>query len=197
MWCLFSRDRRRALAPTVASAALTFLVGGLAYGFASYLRWIHNLTLITWQWGGNNGSLLGWMSKSFTASPYFVPVVDLPLSLISVIALGISGFVLAAVLWHAQRQDIDAAVASIAIASLWCSPLGWMYYGWIALPPMLVLWRDRRLNQALVLIGAAFLWFPPLFFTAVHRSWFTVTFASSYFWGCTAFLLAAVFAGPP
>ena len=192
VWCLMSRERRQAVVPALLSCGATVLIGGLAYGFSAYPRWIANLGLVTWAWGGNNASLQGWMAKSFSASPYFVPVVRLPSSIVTSTATIISASVLLWVVWWSHRQDVDVAVSMISMASLWCSPIGWIYYGWIALPPMLILWRDGRLRAPLVYVGAACLWFPPWFYTAIPRPWWTLTFASSYFWGLTAFLLSVI-----
>ena len=48
---------------------------------------------------------------------------------------------------------------------------------------MLIMWRDGRLSRQWVFAGAACLLMSPLFAASVRSPLWTLTFASSYFWG--------------
>lgn len=201
-WCLLRRDARVAVLGSLLGATAAVALGAAVYGPFAYLEWINQLRSVSWYWGVTNASVWGWIARTWSPSPYFTAVAHLPISWVYGLSIALSTIVGVISLLRAQHVDVDQAVALLVIASLWCSPLGWIYYGWLALPPVLWLWLDGRLPPLLVLAGAVLLlWSPlPIFgwlsVRGVQTGWWSFTLGSAYFWGLTAFLLAAYYARP-
>jgi alpha-1,2-mannosyltransferase len=201
---LLRRHVRAALAAVVAMAGV--LATGLAvFGLAPYLSWVRSLGAVDWAWAGMNGSLLGFLSRAMVDNPQFAPwLVALRLALpiwLACVAIVGALTIGAAVVDHSP-EAVDRSFATLLVGALVISPLGWVYYLWLAIGPIAavaVAWVRRRakMGQAarwrfgvlaagtcacLAVPVAALLQFQPSVVA-------TLTLGSAYFWG-TALLWA-------
>jgi hypothetical protein len=196
VWCTLDRSRWRAVVWATIAGIATIGLSIAIFGWEMHAAWMANLADVTWPWGINNASFHGWLGRSFQKSAYFVPLLDIGPTAVSWIALLGGGVVLAITLWIVRAADIDQAVSAVLLASLWASPLGWIYYGWIAVPSTLALWRAGRLSTRWVSAGAICALMSPLYLRDVAAPWWSLTVASAYFWSVTCFLVAALTAVP-
>lgn len=209
---LVLRRRPGAAAVSCATAAAWFLGGLLIVGPGSYWSWLSQLASVTWTWRGPNASVLGILTRSLSENPYYTPLAVAPefilplwLPAVGIIAVA----TLAAVRFDRTSLAVDRAFAILLSAALLISPLGWIYYLWLALGPVAALaiaWSsetacDRRGSRAvavrwrrrfLMLAVPGLVW--PHFATFVLQphAWATPLLASAYFWSIAALWCAIV-----
>jgi hypothetical protein len=141
-----------------------------------------------------NGSLLGALSRSLAPSPAFAPLLIRPsfvMPLWTATAIGVA--VLS--MWHARRS-VDHAFAIGVFGALLVSPLGWVYYLWLAVPGCAAVWR-RGVPRAAVL-GFTLLCVP-LFAAPMwgHSGLSTVVVGSAYTWATLLLWFSALSARAP
>lgn len=169
----------RGIAAMCASGVICALSGSAYFGWQSYFAWMEALRAVSWVWAGMNGSLLALLTKSLSGSPTLTPVFVAP-SLIT--PLWVAGVALVC-FWsiRALSWSVDHLFAVTLLASLVISPLGWIYYLWLALPPCLALWQQR--TSACTWAGLAFQCIPLLKLGIGQPfSLATVFVASAYAW---------------
>jgi hypothetical protein len=141
-----------------------------------------------------NASLLGWVTRASSPSPRLTPLVEggeaayVMWAVTAVIGLGLTTWSV-----YRRRMDADRSLALLAVASLLFSPLGWVYYAWFLVPPLLALICTGRLaaqRAFLVPSVVASLW--PLWLSGTGRlnALATLTVGSVYFWGLLSLWLA-------
>jgi hypothetical protein len=189
---LIITGRWRAIWMLLFSVVVCFAVGVLVFGWSPYLEWLATLRSVSWPWATMNASLMAVLSRAFGASPYFTAAVLRP----SVVGgLWMAGSLLVGgISLVVARRSIDHMFAAIVLGSLLVSPLGWVYYLWLALPGCLALWSFRAPLGAW--LGLAILCVP-LF---ALRWWqpgalATLTIGSSYAWATLALWIAVVSSG--
>ena len=209
---LLLRRRFGAALVSGATAAAWFLGGLLIVGSGTYWSWLSQLASVSWAWRGPNASVLGLLTRSFAENPYYTPLavapeVILPLWLPSVAIIGFCS--LAVVTVDRTTAAVDRAFALLLAAALLVSPLGWIYYLWLAAGPGAALalrWRRKQaLDQSDPRAGAArwrlrllmlavpgLVW--PYFATFLFQphAWATPLLASAYFWSIAALWCALV-----
>lgn len=201
VYLLVTKRLRPWLVMTLAGG-LCALAGLVVFGPGAYASWLGALSAVEWWWPPMNGSITGFLGRSFSASPLFTPVADWP-ALVRPAALVLSAAaVLGLLLSLARDRSTDRAFAGLLLTAQLISPLGWVYYLWFAAGPLLGLWRSTRsraapstkLFLALALPGLVC----PLAFTIIWRTsaLATVTIGSIYWWS-TVFLWASVLSKPP
>lgn len=169
----------RAIGSMWAAGAFCGLTGAVVFGWHSYLEWTSALGEVSWVWGGMNGSLRGLLTKSLTPSPTLTPVLDAPWLVMPlwVVAVGL------VTVWSARALSwsTDHMFAVTILASLLISPLGWVYYLWLALPPCLALWQ--RQTSGLMWAGLVYQC-APLFYLGIGQPYAiaTVLLACAYVW---------------
>lgn len=185
----FAWNRRWSAVISMCVAGLTCgLLGASVFGWRSYLEWMHALGEVSWVWGGMNGSLRGLLTKSLSPSPTLTPVFEMPGLVIPlwIVAVGL------VTVWSARALSwsIDHMFAVTILASLLISPLGWIYYLWLALPPCVALWRERP--SMLMWAGLAYQC-APLFHLGIGQPYAiaTVLLACAYVWSITLLWLDA------
>lgn len=187
---LLLKGRYRAALFMIGSASAFVAVGVLVFGVANYQNWLRALSGVNWTWAVMNASIEGLLSRSFanpfTTSFIYAPEVVKPLTWgISLAVLMVSGIVL---LRDKSDRRIDRAFALLLIVALLVSPLGWIYYIWLAAAPLWALYvsrtagRSRARNVLLVIAAIGIL--SPLFVTFPWRShrWWSITIGSVYTW---------------
>lgn len=182
------RRQWRAVFAMCCAGAACALAGVAVFGWHSYLEWMQALGDVSWVWGGMNGSLRGLLTKSLSPSPALTPIFEAP-SL--VIPLWLAAIV-AVSLWsvRALSWSVDHLFAVTILASLLISPLGWVYYLWLAVPPAVALWRQR--TTVVLWTGLAYQCIP-LFHLGIGQPFrlATVFIACAYTWATVLIWLDA------
>jgi Glycosyltransferase family 87 len=177
---------------------LTLGVG--VFGLESYREWLRQAAEITWGAHYMNASIMGVLERWIGRPSGYAPVFRAR-GLVAPLGIAVSGLVGLFTLRRIARdgQDpklIDSEWASWLLASLLMSPLGWIYYLWLALPPLVVVsvqsapWARRRASDLMWLFGVVgLLWFASMTLWGQPRPWATVTLGSMYFWALMALWL--------
>jgi hypothetical protein len=187
---LLRRQGRTLIAAGMAGAAC-LAVGLVTFGLASTLDWVVQLREVQWTWAAMNGSLPGLVTRMLDASPYHTPLVEAP-RLAATLSLMLVLLVAAISLFVARTADVDRRWALLLLACLLCSPLGWIYYGWIFAGPMWLLWKDGRLWMPGLWLAAPGL-FVPMWLTApTTHALATLTLGSVYTWTYLGLWLAVL-----
>jgi hypothetical protein len=186
--------RPRAALALCATAAAGMVAGIAVFGWSAHLEWLHALRSVSWVWGRMNGSIAALWTRAFESTPEFSPVDNAPWLVTPLSAGCIIAVVLATL--AAARRSVDHAFGAVVLASLLVSPLGWVYYLWLALPACMALWRQRI--PPLAAAAAVTLAMPMLALGAGQPSpMATLTVASSYVWGTLGLWLAVVLSPRP
>ncbi|MFN8065683.1 MAG: glycosyltransferase family 87 protein [Vicinamibacterales bacterium] len=138
---LVLRGRARLLVGLATGGGAGFAIGVAIFGWHAHVEWLGALRQVTWAWASMNGSLLGVLSRVLEPSPTFVPPIVKP-ALITPTWAALSLPVAAVSYLHA-RHSVDHAFATGVLGALLISPLGWVYYVWLAVPGCLAVWRGR------------------------------------------------------
>jgi Glycosyltransferase family 87 len=187
LYMLWRREWRTLRAMIAVYSVLTII--GLFAGIAVTLSWIETLRTITEKVSHVvNASWPALVARMFTADlsqpdPAYRPFIVAPtlaagLSLVGVIVIAlVSAWAL-----H-EKSERDTHWAILATAMLLMSPLGWMYYIPLLIPPLCAtIPLLRRLGP--VLVAGAILWVPSNLLARNHFGPLaTATFASPYTWG--------------
>jgi glycosyl transferase family 87 len=209
---LLLRRRFGAAVVSGATAAAWFLGGLLIVGPSTYWSWLSQISSVSWAWRGPNASVLGILTRSLDENPYYTPLtvapeVILPLWLPSVAIIGFCS--LALVMVDRAAAAVDRAFALLLSAALLISPLGWIYYLWLAAGPGAALalrWRREKTRdqsdpgagaarwrlRLLMLAVPGLVW--PYFATFIFQphAWATPLLASAYFWSIATLWCALV-----
>jgi len=188
---LLATKRHRPFVQLVAAAGTCFGVGLLAFGPAAHSSWLRALGAVDWASAPMNASVTGVLSRTIAPSPFFRPLIEAP-DLVQPLALTASITVGALALWLLIRdrsgEAVDRAFFALLLTAQLVSPLGWIYYLWLAAGPAVALWRsshsrpsDTR-TRLLWLSAPGF--FCPLLLTLAFSSerWAGVTVGSVYGW---------------
>jgi hypothetical protein len=173
----------------VATFALILLVGICIFGAASYGEWIATMARVHWTASPLNASLRGMFERWFTAGNPYV----LPLWLQPAVVPWLWTLAVGAVCWLVLRlmvrlADIDLAWSLLIVTALVVSPLGWVYYLWVAIGPLTAvvprLWnaRDWRFEATFAAI-VALCWFPRSLVLGIPNAFGTLILSSLYGWG--------------
>jgi hypothetical protein len=189
-----ARRQWLAVAYAIATFITSFGIGRYVFGLEAYESWGRTLAGTDWPWAAMNGSILGVLVRSAAESPYYTPVV-LARQLIRPIWMIGALTTLITTIWIAARDrtplGVDRGFALLLVGALLVSPLGWVYYLWLPVGPILALavaWRlsDRRPRAiAIVSMAAAVCLVCPLILVTAWQpsGWRTLTLGSAYFWG--------------
>jgi hypothetical protein len=188
------RRQRSAVFVSLAVFASAFLVGIAVFGSSAHSSWLRSLGGMNWPWAVMNGSLLGFLVRLLSPSPALEPLFrasDMIFLLWLPAALG--GITLTVLSILRRPADGDRAFALLLLAALLFSPLGWVYYTWFLLPPLLAIAKrglTPRQPALVVLAVVAGLWPVPLARVGQPSALATLTVGSVYFWGLLAIWIA-------
>jgi hypothetical protein len=209
---LVLRRRFVALGTAVGAAAGAFLVGLGVFGWDAHRSWIAGLSAVSWEWVAMNASVLGFLTRVLAPSAYYVPALEAP-GLIAPVWLLLSGAIgvvtLAVAAADSGDRAVDRAFSLLLLAALLVSPLGWTYYWWLAVGPMVAVvatwWRrdahgERspgssagRWRRALLLVAVpGLIWPLPATIAFQPSAWATVLPGSAYFWATLALWAALI-----
>ena len=176
----------------VGTVAAAYLSGLAAFGTDSHTAWLASLRLVDWHAVAMNASLLGILSRSLAENAWFVAIADVP-RVITPLWLLLSAAVAAVSFIRAtthHAEAIDRSFSTLTLAALLISPLGWVYYWWLALGPAVALFRRSR--SVFLHVALPFLFVPVGLVVAAETGWATVTLGSAYFWGTFLLWLGTV-----
>ena len=165
-----------------AATGLLLLVAGVAvFGVQSYLEWISALRDVTWVWAVMNGSIFAPVARLWLTDESafgFTPDLEGAMRIGWLLALPILviGLVTA---WRSSNPDKSVLV--VILTSLLASPLGWVYYYWIALGPFAVLRQQAGVRRT-ALLAAVWLVFPYYWLWPNDSMVFALTLGSAYTW---------------
>jgi Glycosyltransferase family 87 len=189
---LMLRGKWRALLALCAAGGGSFLVGLLIFGWAAHLAWWHALAAVDWIWVGMNGSLDGILTRNMTPSlHHFTPLLQLSAWQVRACWATASAIIVWRTAVALDEHSIDRDFASLILCALLISPLGWVYYLWIAAPPCAAIWRRHR---PAVLWAALLFLTTPLVLTSAWpaHSWAAASLGSAYGWGTLCLWRAVV-----
>ncbi len=206
---LVLRRRFDALGAALNAAAGAFLLGFGVFGWEAHRSWIAGLSAVTWEWVAMNASLLGFLKRVLAPSAYYTPLLDAsglirPVWLLLSAAIAVVSFTATAT--DAGERGVDRSFAVLLLAALLISPLGWTYYWWLALGPMVALVAAWNSLAAAAPLSAAARWRGALLVVAVPgliwplpatvafqpNAWATVLTGSAYFWATLALWAALI-----
>ena len=195
----FVMQRRWRAAATMTVVGLAMLaIGAMAIGWHEYVEWVRQLAAVSWAEHYMNASLLGLLERTFSATPWGShPLIDRPQVIRPLWILGAALIsVVTAARWR-MWPDVDRTFLITGAAMLLLSPLGWVYYLWFLLPPLLaVLLRHGALDgrgRRLLWIGLAALFVPsPAPWLSFMTGAMTATLGSIYAWGLLLLWIGAV-----
>jgi glycosyl transferase family 87 len=183
------QKRWRAVA-AMAGVGMTMLaIGGLTIGVHEYAVWLRQLAGVSWAEHYMNASLLGLLERSFSATPWGThPLIDLPIVIRPLWFAAATVIAMVTLTCWRQSHDVDRTFLITAAAMLLLSPLGWVYYLWFLLPPLLasLMRRDALAarGRGLVWVGLAALFVPsPAPWLSFMTGAMTATVGSIYAWG--------------
>lgn len=174
----------------------------MVFGKQVHLQWIEKLGVINWYWAPMNGSILGFLTRTFSQNLLFSPLIEIP-DLITALWLILGGAVGALtcclIYFDKTEQAVDRAFLALLLAALLISPLGWQYYVFFSLGPlsnMIYIWWSDSAKQVLSgdlslqtgKIRLLYLSLPglliPLFAIKLFQpnAWATALLGSVYFW---------------
>ena len=135
----FLRRQYSALFNFFLTCGLVFLTGFMVLGKQVYLQWLEKLVDINWYWSNLNTSILGFLTRTFSLTPQFAPVIDAP-ELITALWFMLGGTIAALTYWviylDKSEKAVDRAFSVLLLAALLISPLGWQYYLFFSLGPL-------------------------------------------------------------
>jgi hypothetical protein len=215
-YCLLRRQWN-AVVTLCASGLCCFLVGLLAFGIPAHWAWLSTLSSIDWIAEEMNASLLGFITRTLSAPSIYCTLTPLvvapdlirPLWIFSVLL--IAGLTLVALRKGSSKATaVDRDFALLLLAALLLSPLGWTYYLWLPLGPLIALLHKWWLQFGMTTNPVSFFflsWKHWLLLAAIPglvwpvtelsrfqpHAWATMSIGSIYFWS-TFFLWIALLA---
>jgi hypothetical protein len=180
----------------IGSGYLVCVLIGLVAGPHTYVSWLTALGDVPHGGGFHNASIEGLALRLFRGNPDTVVTPIQPLIVSHTLeqatrVVGIAFVVVTSAWAVARARNRDDVWATLSIAGVLLSPLGWMYYLPASIGPLTAaITRDRRWPFAVV-VGA--LLAVPISVLAGHRysGVWTITIASIYFW-CVLLLWAGL-----
>jgi hypothetical protein len=171
---------------------------GLAvFGVESYREWLRQAGEITWRAHYMNASFLGVFERCIGRLSGYARVVRAPELVIplAIVASGLVGLLTLRRITPGDDspQGSDREWAAWLLASLLMSPVGWIYYVWLALPPLVVVvaradpCARKRPRDLVLLFGVlGLLWRGSMTVWGQPHAWATVVSGCMYFWALLA-----------
>jgi alpha-1,2-mannosyltransferase len=197
------------------SCGVSYLVGFMIFGKEVHLQWLERLEAINWYWAPMNGSILGFLTRTFSKNLLFTPIIEIP-DLILAVWVFLGGIIGTFTCWviyvDKTEQAVDRAFLLLLLAALLISPLGWQYYFIFCLGPLskvVYFWWSDSSEQPLsspepLLMGRTILGYLsipgfliPLFAVKLFQpnALATILLGSVYFWGILCLWVSVILDG--
>jgi hypothetical protein len=148
-WFVFAlayRRHWRAVGALIGVGAVTLTAGLWVFGLSAYQEWLSLGSRVTWYGEQSDASILGFLTRASLPTSSGAPLVPAMASLVTplwicavVLVVGLSARSLIR-----SREDVDRDWAMLWLGSILVSPLGWTYYQWLAVAPLVALYRTHR-----------------------------------------------------
>ena len=202
---LLLRKKWRAVIVASGVALSCYCLGVMIFGWDNYRFWLNGLQSAKWSWGAMNASVQGFFARLLATSPNFQPFFIKPalVKLLWLVTGGLIGVVTLGITIHDKsREEVDRSYALLLVAAQLISPLGWIYYSWLAFGPLIALvvswyrsWQEKKeadrsllkVRNSLILIALLGFLIPlncPLYFQP--NVFITFSLGSAYFWATLA-----------
>ena len=168
---LLLKRRWRALAAMGAAGLSAVLLGVVAFGSEAFRGWLGILGSPRMDQHFHNASFAGAMARVFGTEGLAVASVIAGLGLILTAAAA------------ARSKDVDRSWLLLMAGALLWTPLGWIYYGWLLMPPVIALAVRRPLPGLMWTWALLWLWPPYAPRVGAGQTVAEVTLGSVYFWG--------------
>lgn len=124
----------------------SFLSGIAVFGTSSYSEWVRLLSSVDYFWPPTNSSLYGFLSRLFSRTELYTPILDepwlvRPLWIVGASAIGVLALLVCKL--DSSSQRIDRSFLLLLVSGQLISPLGWVYYWWLYVVPLLSLVAQR------------------------------------------------------
>ena len=198
--CLLAIGQWRAVAAMVSTAAASFGLGLLIFGWDAHVKWIGALRSIDWIWAPMNGSLAALVARTFEGGALIPPFMDAPQFVGPATAMACAAVVVVS-LWQLARNRhrglVDHLFAIALLGAQLVSPLGWIYYLWLAAGPLVAIWmsaraRPSRIRDIALWLAVPGLLFPLPLFSVFAGGFWQPTIRSIYTWTMLWLWLAVV-----
>jgi len=196
--------KRKFRATSIAcSMCILLTIGGsIFFGWNSYVSWLKSISQVDWAWLGMNGSIQGVLTRMFSPTPHFSPIVDIPW-LVKPLWYGLAGAIflltMRLIMFRFTLSSVDRSFAFLLLAALLISPLGWIYYAILLLGPgsnLISGWlthasrvkselRTNHLSRICLLFVPSLAMFLPFSVVLLFEpdALATLSLGSAYFWG--------------
>lgn len=198
------RRQFRAIGAAGAIVIVFFVAGLIVFGLDPYRGWLNALSVSSsWAWMPMCTSVLGILSRGLSKGANHSPILSppelvQPLWFIIVGSIGIITL-LAVSQRSVKKADIDREFSLLLVGSQLISPLGWIYYLWLPLGPMvtrIAAWWSEPPSIAVTTEPRATLWRKLLLLATIPglvwplptvaafqiHPWAAVSIGSIYFW---------------
>jgi hypothetical protein len=186
---LLARKRAKEAAAMAITTVACFLIGITIFGWDNYRSWLGALSNVQWAWAVMNGSLVALLARTLDTNPFFQPLIRMPELIAPLGALGgalVIVVVCVSLVCDRGPGSTDRAFGLLVLTALLASPLGWIYYAWLLLPPLAALWISGPLRRwpipsAFLLLAIPGLLYPLRFtLVAQNRAWGSLLPGSIY-----------------
>ena len=189
-WLYFLVTRRfRAAIVMSGAASACFAIGLVVFEWAPHVEWLRALRSVTWTAAPMNASVAGLVARTLDANPFFTPVWQAP-SLVPVLSWLGAGVIALMTYREIVRTDdagwTDRSFLLLLLMAQLIAPVGWVYYTWLVVGPMLAWWPTRARNASTWMLWFAalpgFICPVPLTVAWAESHWGAPTIGSVYFW---------------
>jgi Glycosyltransferase family 87 len=184
--------RWRASSVAVVTGLLWLAVGGYVFGWSELRYWIKSVSEIQWPWLMINASLVAPLTRvAYVLGGWSISASGMQTALTIGASLSIAVSLFG--VWVAARDsDVDRACLLLFLTCLLASPLGWIYYWWMLIGPLVSCYpRHITIRRAAWMSLPGWL-IPPAFLWPWPSVMFALTIGSIYFWSLLALWIGTV-----
>jgi Glycosyltransferase family 87 len=177
---LLLKRQWRALAAMGAAGFSAVLLGIVIFGSAAFRGWLGVLDSPRMDQHVHNASFAGAAARTLGSQGLAAASVIGGVGLLLTVAAAV------------RSKDVDRSWLLLMAGALLWSPLGWIYYGWLLMPPMIGLALRRRLPALMWAWALLWLWPPYAPPVAAGQPLAEMTVGSIYFWGLLLLWMGAL-----
>jgi hypothetical protein len=170
------RGSWKAVPLAIASFSFVVALGLAVFGVETYRTWLDTLASADWSWVPMNASLRAPITRALTVNPAYPHFADAPAlaALVWRIAFVVLCTVVLAIAALDRRDGWrDRGMALLLVSAIFLSPLGWTYYLWWTLPPLLavLLQNPRSKARDALLVSSAVIFGSPSLLLPIDPTW--------------------------
>ena len=200
-WLYLIATRRFRPAMVMAgTASACFALGLVVFGWVPHADWLRAIGDVIWTWAPMNASVAGIVARTLDVSPFFKPTWHAPslVPLLSWLGAGVIALITyREVVVTDDAGRIDRSFLLLLLMAQLVAPLGWVYYTWLVVGPLLAWWptRARSASTSMLWCVAVLGFVCPVPFTIewAESRWTAPTIGSAYFWMIISVWCAVMF----